>query len=248
MIQYAYQWLHTGIYVLPSGPDTMQTNASVRRYADWMYTGLTGRTPHSAHFDSLKTFIDSCWVADTSVNVATPFGTFRADRVIGREANLEGCADFGPDSVIVNYQPFDSTVVDWMNAQGWAVYVYDGTSAAQGADSLAAIIGCPCGATPVGTTPAVLPQNYTLSQNYPNPFNATTTIRYSVPKESRLSLVVFNTLGQKVLAFDLGHKSAGEYSFTFDFAPPLASGVYFYTLEIIDGKIVLQPRKMVFIK
>ena len=42
-----------------------------------------------------------------------------------------------------------------------------------------------------------LPTEYLLSQNYPNPLNPTTTIKYSIPKSSQVSLKIFNVLGQR---------------------------------------------------
>ena len=41
--------------------------------------------------------------------------------------------------------------------------------------------------TGVESGPGKLPGNYTLSQNYPNPFNPSTTISYSIPKQSNVT-------------------------------------------------------------
>jgi len=75
-----------------------------------------------------------------------------------------------------------------------------------------------------------LPGDFKLYQNYPNPFNPATTLSFDLPSSSVVNLFVYDLLGRKVSEFDLGVKSAGNYSFTFD-AKALSSGVYFYKIE-----------------
>ncbi len=87
-----------------------------------------------------------------------------------------------------------------------------------------------------------LPKVFALYQNYPNPFNPTSTIRYDVPKASRVVLRVYNTLGDQVATLVDGEHDAGTYTVTFD-GKNLASGVYFYRMEagstVITKKLVL---------
>jgi choice-of-anchor B domain-containing protein len=75
-----------------------------------------------------------------------------------------------------------------------------------------------------------IPQMYTLGQNYPNPFNPSTTIKYSLPKNSYVTMKVYDLVGRQVGLLVDEYKSAGEYSVNYD-ASLLSSGVYFYTLE-----------------
>ncbi len=75
-----------------------------------------------------------------------------------------------------------------------------------------------------------LPSDFKLEQNYPNPFNPATTIRYSVPVGTDVTLKVYNTLGQEVATLVNDYRTAGTYDAEF-YAPALASGVYYYTLR-----------------
>jgi Cu/Zn superoxide dismutase len=99
--------------------------------------------------------------------------------------------------------------------------------------------------TEVEQISAEIPSRFLLEQNYPNPFNPTTTIRFSVPEESRVSLKIFNLLGQEVATLLDGNRPAGSYVVTVD-ARSLASGLYFYRLMSRDG--ISLTRKMMLLK
>ena len=72
--------------------------------------------------------------------------------------------------------------------------------------------------------------NFKLSQNYPNPFNPVTTIEYSIPQTSKVTLTLFNILGEKIQILANEEKPAGKYTVHFN-ASDLSSGVYFYQLK-----------------
>ena len=87
-------------------------------------------------------------------------------------------------------------------------------------------------------------RTFALSQNFPNPFNPTTTINYTIPTRSHVTLSVFNVLGQKVAELVNRSEEAGSYNATFN-ATGLASGVYLY--RMYAGSFV-QTRKLVVMK
>jgi hypothetical protein len=68
-------------------------------------------------------------------------------------------------------------------------------------------------------------------QNYPNPFNPTTKINFAIPKQGLVTLKVYDVLGREVANLVNEVKTAGNYIVDFD-ASYLASGVYFYKLEV----------------
>jgi hypothetical protein len=75
-----------------------------------------------------------------------------------------------------------------------------------------------------------LPAAFALSQNYPNPFNPSTVIRFSVDRESDVSLTVYNLLGEEVETLVSQRLAPGTYSARWD-ASSRASGVYMYRLR-----------------
>ncbi len=93
------------------------------------------------------------------------------------------------------------------------------------------------------------PAEYSLSQNYPNPFNPTTRINFSLAVDSKVTLVVYNILGQKIKVLADRNFSAGNYNFNFD-ASAFNSGVYLYRIEAtgINGEKFNEVRKMVLTK
>ena len=79
--------------------------------------------------------------------------------------------------------------------------------------------------TGVGLPSDRLPDRYSLFQNYPNPFNPTTTISYSLPRESLVTLKIFDILGREVATLVNRRQTAGEYSAEWD-GRNMPSGVY----------------------
>lgn len=100
----------------------------------------------------------------------------------------------------------------------------------------------------------LIPSTSALLQNYPNPFNPETCLPYQLASDSPITISIYNTKGQLIHSISLGNKDAGVYV-TKDKAAywdgrnqigkPVASGVYFYTLQA--GKFTA-TRRMVIVK
>jgi hypothetical protein len=91
----------------------------------------------------------------------------------------------------------------------------------------------------------LLPADYKLFQNYPNPFNPVTTIEYSVPKTSYVTLKVYDILGKEVAVLVNGPQTAGYYRVQFPSKGSYASGVYFCRMKA--GSFV-QTKKLLLLK
>lgn len=77
------------------------------------------------------------------------------------------------------------------------------------------------------------PKVFTLDLNYPNPFNPSTTLRYGLPIDSRVTLRIYNILGQQVSELVNSEQSAGWYRVSWQ--ANVASGVYIYRLEAVSS-------------
>lgn len=93
------------------------------------------------------------------------------------------------------------------------------------------------------------PSIFALEQNYPNPFNPSTKITYSLAADSKVSLKVFDVLGQEVMSLVNADVAAGTHEVDFN-ASVLGSGIYFYKLEATgaDGSNFIDVKKMTLTK
>ena len=91
---------------------------------------------------------------------------------------------------------------------------------------------------------ALTATSFSLEQNYPNPFNPNTRIEFTLNERSRVTLTVYNMLGQEVATLIDGLMEAGGHNITWN-ASNAASGVYFYKLSAGD---ISRTMKMVLLK
>jgi hypothetical protein len=94
-----------------------------------------------------------------------------------------------------------------------------------------------------------IPQTFSLAQNYPNPFNARTVIRYSLPKDSKVKISIYNILGQRVKVLVDEYQTTGHKTVVWDGTnqkgKEVASGVYLYKIKADD---FVQSKKMLLLK
>jgi photosystem II stability/assembly factor-like uncharacterized protein len=94
-----------------------------------------------------------------------------------------------------------------------------------------------------------VPNTFVLNQNHPNPFNPSTTISFSLPVESDVTIKLFNMLGQEVDQIVDGNFQAGNHSLDFN-AIDLSSGAYIYKFEAtgVNGAIFKSTKKMLLLR
>ena len=123
---------------------------------------------------------------------------------------------------------------------GYVTNGYDTTATSNSIFFLTAL-----GVTNVEEASTSIPKSYALYQNYPNPFNPQTTISYSLPQVSSVTLKVYDLMGREVAALIQNERKApGNYEISFD-ASHLSSGVYFYKLQT---ERFIKTKQMVLVK
>jgi hypothetical protein len=95
----------------------------------------------------------------------------------------------------------------------------------------------------------LMPDCYALMQNYPNPFNPTTEIAFTLPVAGRVSLEIYNVLGQRVTTLAEGVLEAGQHIVVWDGTNAnghaVSTGIYLYRLQAGD---FVDAKKMVLMK
>lgn len=93
------------------------------------------------------------------------------------------------------------------------------------------------------------PTEFEVAQNYPNPFNPSTAIKYAIPRESHVSIAIYNVLGQLTSVLVDADKQAGNYTAVWDGTDlngrTVGSGIYMYRLQAGNFE---DSRKMVLMK
>ena len=94
-----------------------------------------------------------------------------------------------------------------------------------------------------------IPTKYSLNQNFPNPFNPTTQISFDLPKQSQVTISIFNSAGQLVRRLVNSDYEAGSHNIVWnsrdDLGKPVANGLYLYTIRASG---FVRTKKMVMLK
>jgi hypothetical protein len=102
---------------------------------------------------------------------------------------------------------------------------------------------------PVSTNDLRVPTSYAIKPNYPNPFNPSTTIKYGIPEDSNVSLVIYDIRGNTVRSIDSGSQVAGWYEHVWngmdDTGQPVSTGLY---LTRLSAGSYTKTIKMLYLK
>ncbi|MFZ0389637.1 MAG: FlgD immunoglobulin-like domain containing protein, partial [Calditrichia bacterium] len=94
-----------------------------------------------------------------------------------------------------------------------------------------------------------VPLNFVVCQNYPNPFNPLTEIKYSLPERSKITITIYNLLGQVVKTLFDGTEAAGQHRITWNGTDrngiSAPSGVYFYRVTAGEFNV---KKKMILLR
>lgn len=165
----------------------------------------------------VRAFLNGVYVG-TNTRTATFPGTWPVD-------TLRCSFPQGFDSVIVHYDAPPPTCQDY-----GTIFIADNMRVTP---------------VPVSVIPVVeISETFMLRQNYPNPFNPATTIKFSVSRESDISLKIYDVKGSLVSELYNGFINAGIHEFEWN-AENFASGIYFYELKADNFK---ETKKMVLIR
>ena len=94
-----------------------------------------------------------------------------------------------------------------------------------------------------------IPNSYSLKQNYPNPFNPITTLKYGLPEDSFVSIIIYNLKGNVINELVNTKQSSGFHSISWNatnnLGQPVSAGMYIYTIQAGNFR---ETRKMILLK
>lgn len=215
----------------PTGAATIHPDAIV--------SGANPNLSNNANYSQMTTTSISGGTA-ISLNVVrlnncywlTP-GTYVIGRIRFNRIDTTGCITLNMRTTVSGFSVVQDSITQWLSPADF--------------DTLAT---SPAGCirmdylTGLNNTELEMPTVFRLYDNYPNPFNPTTTIKYDVPRNSFVKIVIYDILGKLVSTPVNEQKSAGRYDFNWN-ASNYASGTYFYKMETESYTDI---KKMVLVK
>ncbi len=198
--------------------------------ANWTFSKLYAGDPS---IYTQRVIRDSAGVVDTVFTIDNSF----ASKIFGRYTDID---KDGFEDIILPYQALSDSVihksVQWNSSTGEWVTVDSGKVANPKRWGLRVIEGTVGTGVEVKDLTIITPDDYKLYQNYPNPFNPSTKISFYLPLDKKISLKIYNQLGQvvKTLVNDELYMR-GEHSLIWDgkndTGKPVSSGIYIAQLR-----------------
>jgi arabinogalactan endo-1,4-beta-galactosidase len=189
------------------------------------------------------------WTLEWKDNVNNIYGS-SSQLLIGYPATVHGQYDFVKSIVtIVTNIPntkgngFFYWAPDWISTNNFSSSWENMTFFDFDGEMLNSITALNFG-NPTNVSNIKLTDSFQLNQNYPNPFNPSTTIQYTIPEASKVSVIIYDIMGQEISKLVDGFKNAGNYSVTWT-ANNIPSGIYF--CRMITQKY-METKKIVFMK
>ena len=155
------------------------------------------------------------------------------------------------DSIVVAIEIPDTSVLikapTYKDNGSYKVYVlaYDPWEAFSSSDTVNFTINL----TQVGIKGDLIPKVFALHQNYPNPFNPITTIKYDLPKDVYVKLVIYDLMGREVRTLVNEKQQAGYQSIIWDarnnYGMQVSSGYYICVMQAGEFR---KNQKMVLMK
>jgi Secretion system C-terminal sorting domain len=217
------------------GNDFFGAAATDEMYMDNFYFGDVPPVIIPVEFTSFTSTVNESTVTlDWSTATETNNKGFEIERSNGNEFVSVGFVDgHGTTTEIQNYSFTDRNVAVGSYTYRLKQIDFDGTFAYSS----------------VVEADVTGPKEFALDQNYPNPFNPSTKITFRLKEDSKVSLKVFNVLGEEVMTLINSDLATGFHQVDFN-AKNLNSGVYFYRLEAngINGEKFADVKKMMLTK
>ena len=136
------------------------------------------------------------------------------------------------------------TMVNRVATIGLHAFSYDGFLTDEALKLIKAGADWLTGGTAVEGKEQFAPTQFELAQNYPNPFNPTTQIQYTLGKNTKVEIAVYDLLGHKVATLMNGYQNAGSHKVVWD-ASGASAGVYMCQMKTNN---VVETKKMLLVK
>jgi hypothetical protein len=176
---------------------------------------------------------------------------FTAELIINNQLTTEYDTTLTANAMKIDYKSvFDEIYAAqaMLAAIEWDVSVSDGVEEVM-SENGPLTVGVNASDAVLSIDEELLPDKFALHQNYPNPFNPITTLRYDLPENSLVNIIIYDLLGRQVKSLinqtqEAGYKSV-LWNATNNYGKPVSAGVYLYQIQA--GEFV-QTKKMVLLK